>query len=233
MKISALICTFGTAKWEHLARTRALPSVDGQGFHEVIVLHLPDATLAQVRNAAAEQATGDHLCFIDGDDLLQPGFHGQVQRAGGGKDGAHLFTPSVQYVRGEGSGQRRGERTWPAKIWPEIDIHDGNWMIIGTVVPRDLFLEVGGFREYAWSEDWAVWAMCMEAGAVPVKVPEAVYVAHVNHKSRNRSRVRAEVLYWHMRIGHDLWPDLYEQPTELEDERQALGTNHVRRLDGK
>jgi hypothetical protein len=225
VKLSILISTHGSEEWRRLALRRAVPSAENQGSHEVLVLHEPKATLAEVRNANAEQATGDFLLYLDGDDELDPGFVEAISQAHAELPPAvvPLLTPSVSYVRGM-------TRKQP-KIWPEIDIRNGNWMIIGTVVPRDLVLSFGGFREYGWSEDWGFWAMCMEAGATPVKVPEAIYVAHVNHKSRNRSRSRQEVLFWHQAIGHDVWPHIYERPTDEEVSRSALLTGHVRRLD--
>jgi len=225
MKVSAIIASFGAHKWGHLARTRALPSVEGQGFHEVICRHEEGATLAQVRNACAEEATGDYLLYVDADDSLDAGFLRSITSSymENGEPDNCLFTPAVQYVRGN---TRKGT----ARIWPEVDIHDGNWMIIGTAVPRRTFLEVGGFREYGWSEDWATWALCMEAGSVPVKVPDAVYLAYISQNSRNRGKSRATMLHWHQAIGHDIWPHLYESPTEEEHAMKKLSTNHIRRI---
>lgn len=224
MKLSILISTHGTEEWRRLALRRAAPSAESQGAHEVLVLHEPKATLAEVRNANAARATGDFLLFLDGDDELDPGFVDEISRAHAELPASTvpLLTPSVAYVRGM-------TRKQP-KIWPEIDIRDGNWMIIGTVVPRDLVAAVGGFREYGWSEDWGFWGMCMEAGATPVKVPDAVYVAHVNNRSRNRSKSRHQILFWHQAIGADVWPHIYESPTPEEHANQALLTGHVRRV---
>ncbi len=220
MKTSIVVATFGEQHWEHLARRRALPSAEAQGAHEVIHVHDPDATLAQARNRGAEQATGSHLLFLDADDELSPGFCDEIMKAGA-RTKKTLLTPSVQYVRGT-------TRKQAPMIWPEMEITKGNWMIIGTVVPRDLFLEVGGFREYEWSEDWALWAMCLEAGADVIKVPTAVYTAYVQMRSRNRNKPRRLILYWHQKIGSDIWPHLYEAPTADEDSRRLLATNQVR-----
>ena len=71
---------------------------------------------------------------------------------------------------------------------------------------------------------------CMMAGAVPVKVPEAVYAAHITVRSRNRGRTRQEILYWHAAIGHDIWPDIYEAPTEVEHAKKRLMTAQIRRV---
>lgn len=225
--ISCIVATFGAPEWEALAKQRAVPSTEGQGLLEVIQIHLPDGTLAQARNLGALHAHGDWLLYLDADDELEPGFVDAMKEAIEALDRGQraLLTPAVAYFNG---------RTTPRpKLWPRMDIRDGNWMIIGTLVQRDLFHEVGGFREYAWSEDWALWGACMNAGAIAVEVPAAVYRAHITPKSRNRNKPRQMVLYWHSRIGHDLWPEIYVAPTEREDEEQMLATGTVRRLDGR
>lgn len=85
-------------------------------------------------------------------------------------------------------------------IWPEMDLRLGNWLVIGTLVQRQVFVEVGGFREWPLYEDWCLWQRCWKAGAEPVKVPDAVYVARVRGASRNRQPSRAEKLRIHGEI---------------------------------
>ena len=53
--------------------------------------------------------------------------------------------------------------------------------MVGTLVSRDLFLEVGGFEDYPHGfEDWSLWAKCWKAGAKIIQVRRAVYIAHVD-----------------------------------------------------
>jgi hypothetical protein len=216
-KISVLISSFGDRRFEMLGRNRALPSVIDQGFHEVLILHEPGMTLAEVRNANAARATGDLLCNLDADDQLAPGFADAMHKAIAGLGpGDHLLTPAIQYGA--------GKKFSTPRFWPEIDIKTGNWMVIGTLVPRSLFESVGGWVEYELYEDWAMWAKCIQKGASPVKVPEANYMAHVSAGSRNRGKPRKSYLYWRQRIGADLWPDLYLSPTEEENEICELAT---------
>jgi len=225
MKVSIIIATFGAESWRELALSRAYPSTLNQGAHEVIVGHDPEGTIASVRNELAEKAEGDWLCFLDGDDELAPDYLYVMERANSMttfSEGKHvLYTPAVSYVTA------RGKRATP-KIWPECDLSRANWLVIGTLVPRELFLEVGGFEDYGWSEDWQLWAKCSKAGARPVKVPEAVYLAHISPSSRNRGQSRTETLYWHQRIGHDVFPELYQALTAQEDERRRLSTSSLR-----
>lgn len=220
--ISVVISSYGEAKWDVLAQERPYPSVIEQGFHEVVINHSPDSTLAEIRNEGARQASGDYICFVDADDALEPEFSCAMDEALQqlARDTKALLTPAVKYFNG---------RTAPKpKIWPQMDIRDGNWLIIGTLVPRKLFLKVGGFKEYGLYEDWALWGKCINAGAITVEVPDAIYVAYVNQKSRNRSRSRATMNYWHQAIGHDNWPDYYPDPAESEHQARAL-TGNVRK----
>lgn len=215
-KISVLISSFGALKFERLGRRRAYPSVAEQGFHEVILRYEPEMNLAEVRNAAANQATGDYLLFLDADDQLAPGFADAMHAAIAGLKGDHLLTPAIQYGAGR-------EFSTP-RFWPEIDIKTGNWMVVGTLVPRSLFESVGGWVEYELYEDWAMWAKCIQGGASPIKVPGANYMAYVSAGSRNRGKSRKTYLYWRQRIGADIWPDLYLPPTEEEDATCELAT---------
>ncbi len=165
--ISILIATFGSPEWERLARTRAYPSAVGQNA-EVILHHEPGGTVASSRNAAASQASEPFLLYLDADDLLSPGYVTAMENAILGNLERHdLYTPALY----------RSPRR-PAHFWPETDLQYGNWLTIGTVLHRDLFWKVGGFRNYPHGcEDWACWAHCELAGAKVVKVPGAVYVA--------------------------------------------------------
>lgn len=216
-KVSVLISSFGALKFERLGRRRAYLSVADQGFYEVILKYEPEMNLAEVRNAAAKEASGDYLVFLDADDQLAPGFADAMHKAIAVLvPGDHLLTPAIQY----GSGRKFST----PRFWPEIDIRTGNWMVIGTLVPRRLFESVGGWVEYELYEDWAMWAKCVEAGASIVKVPEAMYMAEVSAGSRNRGKPRKVYLYWRQKIGSDLWPDLYCAPTEEEKEMRELAT---------
>lgn len=213
MRISVVIATYGGPTWSTLAASRALPSAVDQGAYEIVVEHQANGTLATARNAGAEAARGDWLVFLDADDELDAGFIAAMKAAwsepsvfGLMHPDLLLFTPAVQYVRGK-------QRPKP-KIWPEVPIEDGNWLIIATAVPRTLFQEVGGFQEWPLYEDWCLWQRCLKVGARVVKVPEAVYIAHANAHSRNRKPGPYERRRWHDAIRRANFPELYEQEVE-------------------
>ena len=210
MNVSIIIATFGAESWRELALNRAYPSALNQGAHEVIVGHDPEGTIASVRNSLAEKAEGDWLCFLDGDDELAPGYLDVMKRAFEQEAGgvSLLLTPAVSYVTA------RGKRATP-KIWPECSLTAGSWLVVSTLIPRSLFLEVGGFRDYGdppgsiGYEDWGLFSLLAQAGAEVVKVPEAVLYAHISPASRNRSPDRKERLRWHYEVGRDVWPEVY------------------------
>lgn len=200
MKISVLVASFGAEHWRNLALSVACPSAQGQGAHEVLCWHGRDSTLAAVRNDLAARATGDVLCFVDADDRLGDGYldamrYAHMERGDAETWTRRLLVPSVQYVR---DGRCVGEAAIPNRGgWPEV-----NECVIGTLVPRALFLEVGGFRDTLADgtpltsiEDYDAFLRMYDAGARLVYVPAAVYCATVNAGSRNADQSPYEAIW--------------------------------------
>lgn len=222
MTLGVVIASYGGESWRQLSLKRAYASASAQNPDELAWSYQEEGPISRVRNEAAAQVKTDWLLFLDADDELAPGYIDAMKKEiEEVDDTSRLLVPHVSYVR------RGGHE--PVMCWPRQDPRDGNWMVIGTVVSREVFEEVGGFRDYGWSEDWDLWARCQMLGAAPVEVPDAVYIAHANEGSRNRTGGRSWRLYWHQRIGHDNWPDDYESPTPQEDASCALSTRHLRR----
>lgn len=190
--------------------SRAYPSTLDQPAHEVLTLHQPDASIAQVRNELGAQANGEWLCFLDADDELAPGFL-QTMEVAWGRIGGHgkikhpLLTPQVSYV------QMNGRRHAP-KHHRRGNLKNDNYLVVGTLVQRELFLQVGGFEDYPHGfEDWSLWAKCEKAGATVVQVTGAIYVAYLNPESKHRVAWsdRKMQLEMHHRIRRELFPELY------------------------
>jgi glycosyltransferase involved in cell wall biosynthesis len=205
VRISVLIGTYGDEHWQRVAGKYAEPSVLGQKGLELLVRHEPEGTLASVRNRLALAARGDWLCFLDADDQLGPGYLHAMREAAaalsGPQEARWLLTPAVSYVTGKRYRQA-------AKLWPQCDLRLGNWLVIGTLVQKAVFVEVGGFHEWPLYEDWDLWQRCWKAGAEIVPVPDAVYIAHTRTGSRNRSPTRAEKLMIHRQISEANFPEL-------------------------
>jgi glycosyltransferase involved in cell wall biosynthesis len=207
MDVSILICTYGDPAWEELAYSRAYPSTLAQGAQEVLIEHEPDLYLDEVRQGAAEAATGDWLCFLDADDELAPGYlaamrkamhHWNLWRPGDLLANPLLLVPAVQYVH--------PEREEPPRVLNDgRPLHEINRAVIGTLIPRRLFVTVGGFPAEPVYEDWGCWLACERAGARLVDVPAAVYRAHVRTGSRNVSSSQAGEVYSRLRRQHEAW----------------------------
>lgn len=190
MNVSILIATFGDEAWSELAWSRAYPSAAGQS-SDIVVYH--GSSLAQARNHAAEVATGDWLCFLDADDELCEGYTEAMGRAHERTPNLspRLYAPAVSY---DGSRPRIPNLGG----WPSV-----NECVIGTLVPKWLFVEVGGFRDLDSLEDYDLWLRCAKAGARIVHVPDAVYCAHVTAGSRNSD----QSVYARLREEHaEVWP---------------------------
>lgn len=199
MSISVVAATYGDWKWQTMS-DRAVLSTYDQNAHEVIAHHEPDGTVTTSRNAAAQQTTGDWLCFLDADDELAPGYIATMLLAISHNDERTLLTPAVQTVR-------PGRTPGVPSFFREVPLRQANWLVVGTLIHRDLFFEVGGFHEAEHGyEDWGLWSKCARVGATVVKVPGAVYRYHVSPNSmhrvlwRDKARQRAS----HARVAAEL-----------------------------
>lgn len=185
-KITVIVATFGSAEWEDRGATLAASfsdRTDGDHPDEIAVWHEENGTLADARNKSAALTTNGWLCFLDADDQLAPGYFREMRRVidlASDEYDVPLLVPAVQYVE---NGKPVGRAEIPSWHRSLIDV---NCAVIGTLIPRHLFLEVGGFRDDLQSlEDWALWLRCVRAGACMVPVTRAVYMATRNEGSRN------------------------------------------------
>jgi GT2 family glycosyltransferase len=217
-----IIGSYGEESWAELAHERALPSAQAVNAHEVLIGHDPEGTVATFRNVLAEKAEGDWLLFLDADDELDENYLLAMSAAYGQRASRNgtptLLTPATSRVR---SGGRRPR----GKVLPRADLRYMNWLIIGTLIPTDLFRELGGFRDFPHGlEDWDLWTRAERYGVEIIEVPKAIYYAHFNRNSPRRQffRQRAQQVYWHQMVGHSVWPEIYAAPTEQEHSEQAM-----------
>lgn len=199
--ISIVITTYGEEAWRELAWSRAYPSTVEQGAEEVLVHHSTQPTIGPARNEAAMKAKGEWLIFLDADDELQPGYVAAMRSAAALNQGQVLLQPAVLYLR-------KGRPVGRPMIIPDRNLRKDNYLVIGTMLRREQFVEVGGFNDYNHGfEDWSLWAKCWKAGARVVPVPEAVYRAHHNPQSKHRMlwRDRRSQVEMHTRVAQELF----------------------------
>jgi glycosyltransferase involved in cell wall biosynthesis len=202
VNVSVLVATYGDPEWGAMARNRAVPSARLQRAHEVNTAHYIDGTIASARNALASWASGDWLCFLDADDELAPGYIEAMSVAVHQNlmDPMKLYTPAVRHVK-------KGRPGAPFFFDRGISLREDNWLVVGTLVHKDLFFEVGGFGDYPHGfEDFSLWSKCFRAGAQVIKVPDAVYVYHHNPQSKHKQgwRDRKWQVETHQRVVREL-----------------------------
>ena len=217
MSVSIVIATYGEPAWSELAWSRAYPSaftqvdqsnpirvaLDGSET-EVIVYH--GSSLAQARNVGADRAHLDWLCFLDADDELCSGYIDAMPTRKYTLPSDSICDDYTRHPRWRTEkvllAPALANLTTSARIpnagrWP-----DANECCIGTLIPRALFMRLGGFRDLPALEDYDLWLRAVKAGARIVHVPEAVYCAHVTPGSRNSD----QTVYAQLREEHaEVW----------------------------
>ena len=136
---------------------------------EVIIIY--ENSVASARNLGAQRVSGERIVFLDADDSLEPDF---VEKIVESED---VLQPLTSYNIG-------GIKYSPTYISPRDSLLDGNHLIIGCPVNRELFLDAGGFDEWPLYEDWALWLKLQKAGATFGKTT-GVYNINVNPRGRN------------------------------------------------
>ena len=185
--ISVIVATFGDRSvWEPLAE-RAMHSVRFQTEMPREILRIHGDTLAEARNRGAEESEGDYLLFLDADDELDAAYVEAMTAAINRSDTTGktwLYQPATLGVYEDGT-----EDAEAVLIPQKNSLYDGNWLVIGTVCERSVFLDVGGFDpEFDICEDWETFIRIRIAGAGFIQVPEAVYRVHVRPDSRNKDQ---------------------------------------------
>lgn len=182
--IAVCIGTFGDIdRWERIARTWALPSVEMQLEPPARITWSHGPTLQAARNNAARPEgcldDTEWLCFVDADDELDPGYIAAMAAAAKDLEGDWLLQPATLGVHPD-----LREDPHPVVI-PRKNLLDGNFMVISTLIRTSQFHRLGGFEDWPVYEDWDLWLRARYDGAQFNAVPEAVLRVHVHPNSRN------------------------------------------------
>jgi GT2 family glycosyltransferase len=193
--ITVIIATYGDRAWvEHAERATA--SVEGA---PAIAVHYDVDTLSlgDIRNLAVQDADNagyarGWLCFLDGDDQLAPGYLNAMRAVEpAGPD--RLLAPAVSF-----NGRQ-------PVMFDDRDIDHINPCVIGTLIHRDQFDDIGGFwGEPAW-EDWSLFRRAWLNGATIEHVPDAVYCADSTPDGRNSIVPHPHQLHAQICRTHEKW----------------------------
>lgn len=189
MDATVIIATHGDSQWITLAQERAIPSAQEQG---VSVLHYHGESLHEARNFAASQVDTEWLCFLDADDELAPGYFEAMDKATG-----DLRAPAVWW-------REPGVPSVPVTL-SNRDIRMWNPCVIGTLIRKETFEDVGGFWGERGYEDWSLFRRAWLAGARIQHVRDAIYIANVSADSRNNTIDDPEALCKEIKLSHRKW----------------------------
>lgn len=193
MDVSIVVATYGDPSWVALARRRAIPSAEKFG---VPVVHVHGDTLHGARNACVAKVRTEWVVHLDADDELEDGYLDHMFTSD-----ADVKVPSVRYVTSGFNPVRMPKVAGHQHDCTADCLPFGNWIVVGAAVRAQQVRDVGGWRDFPWSEDWDLWVRCWHAGATIEAVPDAVYRAHVRPNSRNRSPNRSTRLAAHQAIA--------------------------------
>jgi hypothetical protein len=181
--------------WRGLAYRRAVPSAKALGLN---VIDGYGPTLHEARNNGLAAVQTEWVVHLDADDELEAGY---VEAMTSGT--ADVRAAAVRYIH---SGRRAEEPRMPTVAGHRHTcvaecLPYGNWLVVGAAVRTALVRQVGGWRDFPWSEDWDLWLRCHLAGATFEPIHGAIYRAHVRANSRNRNQSRAARLDAHRAIA--------------------------------
>jgi len=140
------------------------------------VIHQRNQGLSAARNRGLQAATGEFLSFLDGDDLIEPGFYGTAiallehyPRLGGVGAWARIFEGLDGY--------------WNAPQ-PELPfLFAENSVIIPCMMRTALLRQLGGYdiqERYSY-EDWELGIRLLASGSPIVNIPR--HLQHYRHRA--------------------------------------------------
>jgi glycosyltransferase involved in cell wall biosynthesis len=184
--VAVIIATFGGEDWLK-KRDRAALSVEMQTKYPSEIIRFHGETLQEARNQAARLAMSDWLIFLDADDQLDKDYVRNMRHGSG-----DIRQPSTL-------GVVDGVEDDVPVLIPKRDLIEANYIVIGAMCRRDLFMEVGGFRDLPCLEDWDLWIRMVLAGAEVKPCPDAIYRVGVNPNSRNQNKTAHAKTYAEIR----------------------------------
>ena len=140
------------------------------------VLRVSHGGVAAARNHGAHAAAGELIVFLDDDDVAFPELVETLVRAKR-VSSADIVAAGARVFHGDGPPQpHAGDRiTIPFGNAEELGLLWNHYGHPTALWPRELFDEVGGFRELAVGEDWELLARAALAGARLTAPPDPLF----------------------------------------------------------
>jgi glycosyltransferase involved in cell wall biosynthesis len=205
MDCTVIVATFGDPQWKRTAE-QAVASAAPQGV-PVVSTHLSGGVNdpGMARNIAVDIADdAGHaqgwLCFLDADDELEPGYidamAAAVDRWTADRPDTRppLFAPAIRF----------GPDAQP-EVLSSRNIRVMNPCVIGTLIHRTVFDDIGRFwSERAW-EDWSLFRRANLTRSPIVWVRDAVYLVHESGEGRNSTIEDPVALHTEIIESHVAW----------------------------
>lgn len=174
--ISIVVATYGDPEWK-LRSDEAAESARDQTCAPLEVIQVHGDSLHEARNQGAEEARGKWLVFLDADDSLDRRFVEFMEKRTRSMHSYRTLTrPAIRLT----GAQRKGPH-----VLPRCNLYHANFMIIGTMVSKKLFMSSGGFRDLPVFEDWDLWIRCARLGASFDASPRSIYNVKIRKDGRN------------------------------------------------
>jgi len=209
--VAVIVASFGDKeKWDLLAES-AIRSVSTQSREPDEFFRIHGNSLHEARNSGADKAKSKYLLFLDCDDQFEQGYIEAMMQPGPYPN--ELRYPRIRYVS---ENSTVNDNNLPPPItFPRKALDRGNYMVIGTMVERETFLAVGGFRDLHAYEDWDLWVRCWLYGGEPRLVKDAIYRVTKRKDSRNSLK--------DSRIGIDLCREIISYNKKWQKEMRKAG----------
>ncbi len=180
--------------------------------------HEKNSGAAAAMNTGAKAAQGDYVVFIGADDVFAPerlAALGELARLRPDLD--VLTTDAWISVRGEVF-RRFNDETHPFEAGDQRrGILRANFVFGHTAVPRERFLEVGGFDEsIRWTSDWELWARMILSGSRVGTVAEPLATYRLHERALSSQRLQQ------MRGMQATLTRIAQHPALTEDEGRVV-----------
>tara|TARA_R110001583_G_scaffold191778_3_gene357528 strand:+ start:3830 stop:4801 length:972 start_codon:yes stop_codon:yes gene_type:complete len=153
------------------------------------VFQLPEGNVGAVRNYGADQAHGEILIFIDADCLLDNEWLNRAEK---------LIEEHPNCAHGGGA-KLPNNATWIETSWLLVNkgrpILPKHLIGASTMIPKDLFLHIGGFNERVSSGEDTDLHNRIESNNMSVIIDHALDVTHLGNAKTPLQFVRRQI--WH------------------------------------